>query len=167
MTQAGSEWTRPTGAAKWLAGIGLAVLAVWLVKYVSESEMRRLDKEVTRLCAIDGRSVIYETVKLPADKFNQYGPPMVPQGGKDDTGFGYFVQSSQKTLAGPGQAPGARLIRYEWRVIRTRDSRVIAEDIRYTRGGGDWLEGFPGVGRGKSCPERMPMGNLKTIFLKE
>ena len=31
------------------------------------------DAEVRRLCAIDGGVKVYETVKLPADKFNQWG----------------------------------------------------------------------------------------------
>ena len=163
--QHGRVWLKSIG--KWLAGIGFVVVALWIVKFFSETEMRRLDKEVGRLCAIDGRSVIYETVKLPPDKFNQWGQPMVPQGGKDDTGFGYFVEMSTKTLAGPGQAPGARLIRDEWRVIRQSDGRVIAERISYTRGGGYWLEGFPGVGHGTNCPERMPVGVLNQIFFKE
>lgn len=69
---------------------------LWLVKYVSESEMRLLDKEVDRLCAIDGRSVIYETVKLPASKFNSCEQPRAPQSDKDDTGFGYYIQGRSK-----------------------------------------------------------------------
>ena len=34
-----------------------------------------LDDEVRRLCAIDGGVKVYETVKLPADKFDRYGKP--------------------------------------------------------------------------------------------
>ena len=32
-----------------------------------------LDAEVKRLCAIDGGIKVYEKVKLPANKFDQYG----------------------------------------------------------------------------------------------
>jgi hypothetical protein len=150
-----------------LIATGVLVLGVWLVKYFSETEMRRLDKEVDRLCAIDGRSVIYETVKLPASKFNSYGQPMVPDNNTDDTGFGYFIQFDERTLAGPGQAPGARLLRTQLQVIRTADRKVIAEHIYYTRGGGYWLEGVPGVGHGKACPGPVPMDFEKRIFIKE
>ena len=89
--------------------IGVVVGALWLVKYFSETEMRRLDKEVDRLCAIDGRSVIYEAVKLPANKFNSHGQPMVPQNDKDDTGFGYYIQGGQANTrwawSGPRRTP--------------------------------------------------------------
>ena len=37
------------------------------------SEKARLDREVDRLCAIDGGIRVYETVTLPADKFNERG----------------------------------------------------------------------------------------------
>lgn len=151
----------------WIIGVSLVIGALWLVKYVSESEMRRLDKEVDRLCAIDGRSVIYETVKLPASKFNSYGQPMVPQNNKDDTEFGYYIQGGEQMLSEPCQTPCARLFRRQWSVIRTADRKVIAEHIYYTRGGGYWLEGVPGVGHGKSCPGPVPMDFDKRVFIKE
>ena len=150
-----------------IMGIALVIGALWLVKYMSESEMRRLDKEVDRLCAIDGRSVIYETVRLPASKFNSYGQPMVPDNDKDDTGFGYLIRLEQKTLAGPGQAPGARLLRTQLQVVRTSDRKVMAEHIYYTRGGGYWLEGVGGFGQGKVCPSTVPMDFPQRVFLKE
>ena len=152
---------------KWLAGIGFVVVALWIVKFFSETEMRRLDREVERLCAVDGRSVIYETVKLPANKFNQYGQPMLPFGGKDDTAFGYFMQISMKTLAGPGQAPGARLMRDELRIVRTADGKVIFEYIGYRRNGGNLLEGVPGFDDGSICPGPFPSYIQDRIFFKE
>jgi len=151
----------------WLIGIAAAVLVVWLVKYASESEMRRLDKEVDRLCAIDGGIRIYETVKLPASSFNQFGQPAVPQGGKDDKRFGYFVRGESKTLAGPGQPPGARLLRDQTQVVRTEDGKVIAEIVIYTRGGGYWLEGVPGIGKGKNCPTLYRADFYQKVFIRE
>lgn len=151
----------------WTIAVGGVFCTLWLIKYVSETEMRRLDKEVDRLCAIDGRSVIYETVTLPANKFDSYGQPMVPDNNKDDTGFGYFIQFDERTLAGAGQAPGARLLRSQMQVIRTTDRKVVAEHIDYTRGGGYWLEGIPGVGEGKVCPGSIPMDFRQRVFLKE
>ena len=152
---------------EWFIGIGVLISCIWLIKFFSESEMRRLDKEVDRLCAIDGRSVIYETVKLPASKFNSYGQPMIPQNGKDDIGFGYYIQGGDELLDGHGAAPRAKLTRLQWRVIRTSDRKIIAEHIRYNRSGGYWLEGFPGVGHGKNCPDRLPMDIRERIFIRE
>lgn len=36
-------------------------------------EKARLDAQVKELCAKDGGIKVYETVKLPADRFNQWG----------------------------------------------------------------------------------------------
>lgn len=147
--------------------VGIAIGGLWLVKYFSETEMRRLDKEVDRLCAIDGRSVVYETVKLPANKFDANGRVLLPQGALLDTNFGYYAEMEQKTLAGPGQAPGARLLRSVYRVVRSADKKVMAEHLFYTRGGGNWLEGVPGGDDGKSCPGAVPLGFEERVFIKE
>ena len=37
------------------------------------TEKDRLDREVERLCAIDGGIKVYETVKLSAERIEQYG----------------------------------------------------------------------------------------------
>ena len=146
--------------------IGAVIGALWLVKYFSETEMRRLDKEVDRLCAIDGGMRIFETVTLPATKFSDSGRPLVPNG-QDTIGFGYFVRGEVKTLSGPGQAPGARLIRDVTQVVRTSDNKVIAERVIYVRGGGYWLEGVPGIGRGKNCPDPDSLDVRSRVFIKE
>lgn len=146
--------------------IGAIAGALWLLKYYSETEMRRLDKEVDRLCAIDGGMRIFETVALPATKFSKYGRPLVPSG-QDDTGFGYFVQGEAKTLSGPGQAPGARLIRDLTQVVRSKDDRVIAQRVIYMRSGGYWLEGVPGIGHGKTCPDPESMDIRANVFIRE
>lgn len=149
----------------WVVAIAAGL---WALKYASEAEMRRLDKEVDRLCAIDGKSVIYETVKLPADKFNQYGQPMLPNG-RDDTRFGYYEKGDQKTLAGPGQYTGAAvLIRDETQIIRTVDGKVIASRVYYGRSGGDWWRQFLSIGQGKSCPNiPEPWSFIKQVFIQE
>lgn len=150
----------------WMLVLFLLFSTVWLWKFVSESDMRRLDKEVDRLCAVDGRIVVYETIKLPADKFTDGGRSLVPFG-KDEIGFGYYYKSTTTALAGPGQAPGARLLRMHYQVLRSNDSKVMAEAIIYTRGGGYWLEGFPGIGHGKNCPGVIPLNFKEQVFIKD
>jgi hypothetical protein len=120
---------------------------------------------VDRLCAIDGRSVICETVKLPASNFNEYGQPLVPQSKLDERGFGYFVQSEESVLAGVGQKPRATLTKSTMRVIRTADGKVLAEHVNYNRSGG-WLEGVPGVGQGKNCPGPVPADFQQRVFTR-
>ena len=147
--------------------IGAVAAVLLLVKYVSEIEMRRLDKEVDRLCAIDGGMRIFETAKLPASMFAEDGRLSVPLRAEDDTRFGYFRRGDQKALAGPGQAPGARLLRSQIQIVRTEDGRVMGEVVIYTRGGGYWLEGVPGIGHGKNCPEPLPLNLEERVFMKE
>lgn len=140
----------------------------WAIKYGSESEMRRLDKEVERLCAIDGGSVIHETVRLSSEKFNQHGQPLVPFG-QDDTGFGYFKRSTEEQVAGPpDHLRGASLKRFESQIVRTSDGKVIATSIFYNRSGGDWLRQFFMVGQGKSCVSiEEPWAFSKRVFIRE
>ena len=40
---------------------------------LSGCEKARLDQQVKELCAKDGGIKVYETVKLPADRFDQWG----------------------------------------------------------------------------------------------
>jgi hypothetical protein len=52
-------------------------------------------------------------------------------------------------------------------VIRTGDGKVIAEVVWYTRSGGYWLEGLPGVGHGRNCPGPYPADFERRVFIKE
>lgn len=61
----------------------LLLLGSSIVYVTFFSEKARLDKEVDRLCAIDGGIKVYETVLLPPDKFNQWG----------EVNFGYVTVS--------------------------------------------------------------------------
>jgi len=38
----------------------------------------QLDEEVRRLCAIDGGIKVYESVRLPAERFDKYGQIRIP-----------------------------------------------------------------------------------------
>ena len=53
--------------------IVLFLFASLIVYATFFTEKERLDREVKRLCAIDGGIKVYETVKLPAERFDQYG----------------------------------------------------------------------------------------------
>lgn len=146
----------------------LLIGAGWATKYVSESELRRLDQEVDRLCAIDGGSVIYETVRLPSVRFHETGKPLVPMG-HDDTGFGYFIKGTEQLVAGPyDKVQGASLKRFESQIVRSADGKVIAKSVDYNRSGGDWLRQIFMVGRGKSCVSvEEPWAFMQRVFIKE
>lgn len=107
-----------------------------------------LDAEVKRLCAIDGGIKVYETVKLPADKFNQWGQVNFynPTRGENSLGEQYIFKSETKYY----QKGNPELWRSHYQVIRRLNGKLLGESISYSRRGGDvsgpWHEssyGFP------------------------
>jgi len=124
-----------------------------------------LDAEVKRLCAIDGGIKVYETVKLPAEKFNQWGQVNFykPTQGENSLGEEYqFKESIQKLHVGDPE-----LLRYHYEVIRRSDLKQLSETTSYQRGGGD----LPGPGQPSvfTCPaikEAGPNALLKNTFLR-
>ncbi|MBP7080364.1 MAG: hypothetical protein KBA96_04580 [Rhodocyclaceae bacterium] len=99
-----------------------------------------LDDEVRRLCAIDGGIKVYETVTLPAERFDQWGNIGVPNlkfaTEKDE--YYYVVDDRYYRLERPF------LVRINSKIFRTSDRKILGESIRYGRGGGDhygpWAE---------------------------
>ena len=107
-----------------------------------------LDAEVKRLCAIDGGVKVYETVKLPPDKFNQYGQINFykPTQGENALGSKYIYRSDDYYY----YQGDPTMVRYRHQVIRRSDGRLLGESTSYGRGGGD----LPGPWESSSfhCP---------------
>jgi hypothetical protein len=97
-------------------------------------EKARLDEEVRRLCAIDGGVKVYETVKLPPEKFDKFGAPMIPSKEQAKPEDSYFYEWNLEYL----KKGNPSLVRSHTRVIRRKDSKVLGESVRYGRGGGDF-----------------------------
>jgi len=93
------------------------------------------DAEVKRLCAIDGGIKVYETVALPADKFNEWGQVNFyrPTQGEEALGTQYIYRSEDHILRQENPA----VVRYHHQVIRRLDRKILGETISYGRGGGD------------------------------
>ena len=93
------------------------------------------DAEVKRLCAIDGGIKVYETVKLPANKFNEWGQPNFfrPSQGENALGPEYIYRSEIIYLdrGNPSLRKDRELI------FRKADMRLLGEATTYVRGGGD------------------------------
>ncbi len=111
--------------------ISILLLLPLLASCATPTQMT-LDAEVKRLCAIDGGIKVYETVKLPAERFDKYGNIGVRNrvNAKTDE---YFFESEEKYL----RQGDPSLVRNVTRIIRRSDSKVLGESIRYGRGGGD------------------------------
>lgn len=106
------------------------------------------DAEVDRLCAIDGGVKVYETVMLPADRFNQWGQPNFYKPTEKKRALG--PEYEMNTIVEYMQKGNPSLRRYHVQVFIKSSGNLLGESISYDRGGGD-LPG-PWQPSGFSCP---------------
>src|SRR4051812_40042843 len=106
------------------------------------ADKANLDAEVRRLCAIDGGTAIYETVKLPREAFNQWGQINFyrPTRNEEALGADYtFKDTVQYYKKGnPDSNTGESVLaRRHYRVFRKADGKLLGESVLYLRRGGD------------------------------
>lgn len=128
------------------------------------------DAEIKRLCAIDGGIKVYETVKLPPEKFNEWGQVnfFKPTQGENALGPEYIFKWEIEWFVSPKDPASHdfRMSRQYFSVIRSIDRKLLGETVIYGRGGGD----IPGAWfpSGYGCPPISEAGNnafLKRIFI--
>ncbi len=123
------------------------------------------DRQVEKLCAVDGGIKVYETVNLPADKFNQWGQINFFRPNKGDEALGpdYIYKSESKYLSS-GEDGRVVILRHHDSVYRRLDSRLLGEQIGYARRGGD----IPGPWHPSSyaCPNFGSDSVLKQVFVR-
>ncbi|MBX3616804.1 hypothetical protein [Nitrosomonas sp.] len=125
------------------------------------TEKDRLDREVKRLCAIDGGVKVYETVRLPAEKFDQYEQVLIPFKENIKPMDEYYYDSSTVHLI----KGNPELRKYHSKIYRRSDEKLLGESINYSRVGGD----IPGPWQPSShmCPENEGFNNLmQQIFIR-
>ncbi|WP_145841177.1 hypothetical protein [Denitratisoma sp. DHT3] len=118
-----------------------------LVACSSTPSKSELDAEVRRLCAIDGGIKVYETVRLPAERFDKYGNVRIPSKATAKPTDEYFYDSEDIYLV----SGDPHMIKMITKMIRRSDGKRMGDAIRYGRGGGD----IPGPWYPSSftCPE--------------
>ena len=124
-----------------------------------------LDAEVTRLCAIDGGVRVYETVRLPAEKYNKlldaFGRLWIPSDESLKLEDEYYYKREHFYY----KKGNPELSSSRHKIIRRSDGKILGESIRYARGGGD----FPGPWHDSTyiCPDPTSQPSLESsIFLK-
>lgn len=136
--------------------------------FIAYGEFRKwqLDREVDRLCAIDGGIHIYEQVRLPKESFGPDGGVfpryrhLLPQGG--ELGPDFYSKSQQDIL----MSGSPSLVRSQIEIIRRTDNKVIARRINYMRGGGD-IPG-PWAPSSHQCDQVLdPKRQLNAVFQPE
>ena len=111
------------------------------------TEKDRLDREVKRLCAIDGGIKVYETVKLPTERFDQYGQIRVPAKWLAKPEDEYYYEGSTNYLI----KGNPELLQLRTQLYRKSDNELLGESTLYVRRGGD-LPG-PWHSSSFSCPQ--------------
>lgn len=130
-----------------------------------ERAKTQLDREVDRLCAVDGGVHIYETVTLPKENFGPDGevfPQYRSRFPNGELGADYMVEYELTALVDGD--PTLQRIRVV--ISRKADGKALGEFIDYKRSGGD-LPG-PWEPSRKSCPTSLESGSFyKQIFVQE
>lgn len=147
--------------------IGIAALVAIVVGLANyERPKTKLDREVDRLCAIDGGVHIYEAVTLAKENFGPNGE-VFPQyrhlflEGKH-LGPDYYAISGTVVLRSGNPA----LQRDRVAIARRSDNKVLGEFINYKRSGGD-MPG-PWEPSHKGCPQSDQSGTFyQRVFVRE
>jgi hypothetical protein len=137
-------------ATSWLAGC--------------ERAKTRLDREVDRLCAIDGGVKVFETVEVPPEYLPERGeifPQYANRPFEQRLGPEYQLKTSTTYLVDGNP----RLSRFEALVIRRSDGKVLGQSISYSRVGGD----LPGPAHPSSygCPPLAQLDLERRVFVKK
>jgi len=140
------------------------ILIPLLVLGFYEGRKAYWDAQVTEMCAKDGGIKVYETVKLPADKFNEWGQINFYKPTRGENTIGPEYQFKRKTIYYRQGNPEVSRIHHQ--VIRRSDSKLLGDTVFYGGGGGDG----PGPWHGSSfrCPDPVegePNALLKFIFI--
>lgn len=128
----------------------------------STSTKASLDAEVRRLCELDGGVIVYETVKLPADKFNERGQIdfWIPSKEMAESNDQYYYERTIQYI----RKGNPELSRSKHSVFRKKDGKLLGVSVRYARGGGD----VPGPWHDSTfiCPEPNTSPELEaSIFI--
>jgi hypothetical protein len=126
-------------------------LALMVLAGCGSPQKAELDREVDRLCAIDGGVHIYEVVRLPKEDFGPDGT-VFPQyrhlpSNSGRFGSAYVDRVTSKVLV----AGDPSLVRLNISITRRADEKLLGEVVIYGRRGGDG----PGLSEPSSylCPK--------------
>lgn len=138
------------------------IIAASMFPFLAGCEKQRLDAQVKELCAKDGGVKVYVQVKLPSERFDQWGNVQIPPKEKVrvDDNFYYELNTTYIRKGDP------EIWRSHFRVIRKSDSKLLGESVSYSRRGGD----PPGPWHASSfeCPDINTQSSMsKLIFIKE
>lgn len=140
--------------------VGFAILSAPVL--VSNGMKVYYDRQVRELCAKDGGVRIYETVRLPAEKFDELKRVnfVLPDKTRAEPADEYYSETDRHYY----RKGNPEVSRRQYRIIRRSDQKILGELVLYGRGGGD----LPGPWHGSSftCPDPTQVHFESTIFVK-
>ena len=143
-------------------GFGLlaCVAALSGFLWLAVGETWLADQKVKELCAKDGGVKVYETVKLPAERFDEFGQFRVSDKLYAKPSDEYYSKWEFDIL----KQGNPQLGRYHMLIFRQSDDKLLGEAVAYARGGG----GLPGPWQETSfmCPAKFEIEINKLIFTK-
>ena len=131
----------------------------------------RADAQVQELCDKDGGIKVYETVKLPANRFDHYGNimfgtrwgPPTKEFAKEGDDFYYTWETTW--IIPETSASALTMWRNHQRLFRVADQKLIGEAISYSRRGGDPIGPWHPSSFG--CPTNTSNNLKKQIFVRQ
>lgn len=116
---------------------GWMLLLGWMLVpwYLLYGRTAMLDAEVRELCARDGGVRVYETVRLPKERFDKWGmvKPYDPTQKENALGSEYTYKTEEYFF----RKGNPSIVRYHHQVFRRSDGKLLGETTSYGRGGGD------------------------------
>ena len=141
---------------------GILLLSAWFGGAFWEVTGQKMywDAKVREMCAKDGGVKVYETVILPAERFDKYGNVHIPSKSFAKPTDEYYYESENRYFqkGNADQTGNPDVFQYNFRIVRHQDGKIMGESINYIRRGG----GLPGPWHPSSfsCPENSDPSRL-------
>ena len=156
-------WRRSQNALTKAVALAVGFAILFTPMLASNGVKVHYDQQVRDMCATDGGVRVYETVRLPAERFDKWGNVNVPNKRYAKLSDEYYSEFEDHYL----RQGNPSLLRIRTWVVRQSDGKVLGESIRYARTRGDLPGPWEG-GTSFDCPAIAGAeGKLESsIFLK-
>jgi len=160
------RWRAQSGERRRVDALCLVIALLWLGASFWYGGGRKIyyDTLVNRMCREDGGVKVYETVKLPANRFEKGGMVNFYRPTQNENALGPEYEFKYEITYYRQGNPD--MFRMHTQIIRRADGKLLGESVFYKRGGGD----LPGPWHGSSymCPELSVANDvLRQVFIRE
>ena len=139
--------------------VAASIAVLFTPLLVSNGVKYYYDAQVREMCAKGGGVRVYETVRLPAERFDALGVARIPIKRDAKPGDEYYYEWREQSF----REGNPSIRRDHFLVYRRSDMKLLGEAVSYARLGGD----LPGPWHGSSfrCPEDSGGSVLKQRIL--